>query len=228
MTAKVRAEFAENYDQERLRALGSTVRARLKANPDVVEAPFQDIEIFVAGKFMAQDECDRMIDMIDAAAQPSTLYDANHAANGYRTSFSANFDPRDPFVIQISKRIDDLLGIESPLGETIQGQRYLPGQEFKQHHDWFHYGTDYWDNEMARGGQRSFTAMVYLNKVESGGGTSFPQIDISVEPSPGALIMWNNACPDGTPNPKTLHAACPVLGGKKYVITKWYRTRPWN
>lgn len=228
MPTEVEAEFPENYDQERLRDLGTSVRGRLKGNPAVEEAPFQGIEIFVAGNFIAQNECARVIEMIDAIAQPSTLYDGDAPASGYRTSFSANLNPHDPFVAGISKRIDDLLGIDSPLGEPIQGQRYLPGQEFKQHHDWFHHGTDYWRQEMERGGQRSFTAMVYLNAVEAGGGTSFPEIDITFQPAPGALIIWNNARPDGTANPKSLHAGCPVVSGQKYVLTKWYRTRPWG
>jgi len=227
MNAHLGSAFPANYDQERLHNLGELVRSRMESNPKVAVAPFPDIEIFVAGDFMTLGECSRMIEMIDAAAQPSTLVDADYVTSGYRTSFSANFDPKDPFVAEISGRIDALLGIQGPLGETIQGQRYLPGQEFKQHHDWFHHGTDYWDREMQKGGQRSFTAMAYLNKVEGGGGTSFPHLDMTFEPSPGALIIWNNACPDGLANPRTLHAGCPVVNGSKYVITKWYRTRPW-
>ena len=42
------------------------------------------------------------------------------------------------------------------------------------------------------------------------------------------LVLWNNALPDGTVNDDTLHAATPVERGVKYVITKWFRTRPWR
>jgi prolyl 4-hydroxylase len=227
MAVHLQTEFPENFDQERLRNLGELVRQRLENDPATAAGSFEDVEIFVAGTFMTAGECSRMIAMIDAVAAPSTLYDADYATSGYRTSFSANFDPGDPFVVEISERIDALLGIEGRLGETIQGQRYLPGQEFRQHHDWFHYGMDYWEREMRQGGQRSFTAMVYLNGVESGGGTSFPYLDLTFQPSPGALIIWNNARRDGSPNPRTLHAGCPVVSGSKYIITKWYRTRPW-
>jgi len=44
----------------------------------------------------------------------------------------------------------------------------------------------------------------------------------------GALLIWNNMLPDGTPNPDVRHAALPVERGVKYVITKWFRTRPWG
>ena len=67
--------------------------------------------------------------------------------------------------------------------------------------------------------------MAFLNEVEEGGTTHFTNLSIGVTPKPGALLMWNNALPDGTPNENTLHAGTPVTKGEKYIITKWYRTR---
>ena len=49
--------------------------------------------------------------------------------------------------MSISRRIDDLLGLSPKMGETIQGQRYLPGQEFKPHCDWFYPDQPYWPAE---------------------------------------------------------------------------------
>ena len=54
-----------------------------------------------------------------------------------------------------------------------------------------------------------------------------PELGISDRPEPGALLIWNNADPDGVPNPYTLHAGTPVVRGVKYIITKWYRSRKW-
>jgi prolyl 4-hydroxylase len=42
------------------------------------------------------------------------------------------------------------------------------------------------------------------------------------------LVGWNNRRPDGSLNPATLHHAMKVRKGLKYVITKWYRERPWG
>jgi prolyl 4-hydroxylase len=130
--------------------------------------------------------------------------------------------------MSISRRIDDLLGIASKCGETIQGQRYLPGQEFKPHNDWFYADQPYWQHERKRGGQRSWTAMAFLNQVKEGGHTHFVNVGAQIEPKPGVLLVWNNAKPDGSPNIDTLHAGTPVIDGAKYVITKWYRTRAWK
>jgi len=110
----------------------------------------------------------------------------------------------------------------------MQGQRYLAGQEFKEHIDWFPPGSPGWQREGAFGGQRAVTVTVYLNAVEQGGETDFPKLDIAVAPRAGTLLIWNNADPDGVPNPRTSHAGNPVIRGTKYIVTKWYRCRRWR
>lgn len=221
------SEFPEDYDRARLKKAGEQVRARLAANPSVYKVPNDRIELFAVGDFMTASECERMIALTDEKAKPSTVYD--HTENkGFRTSYSGDVDPQDRFVRKIDRRIDDLLGIDPVLGESIQGQRYRPGQEFKPHHDYFHPQTAYFDLEMKRGGQRCYTAMVFLNEVEAGGTTDFVDLDLSIVPKPGVLLAWNNALPDGQLNWNTIHAGTPVQAGVKYIITKWYRTRPWG
>lgn len=214
-------------DQAALKRVGEQVRKRLSANKAIYTLPTDKAEIFAMGDFMNPDECQRMIAMIDQVARPSSVFDVEYGAD-YRTSYSGDVDPHDPFVRKISRRIDDLLGIESEWGETVQGQRYLPGQHFSPHCDWFYTEAEYWPKEAARGGQRSWTAMVYLNPVEGGGSTDFTQIGLSVEPKPGAILLWNNNDPDGAPNRWTIHSGTQVTAGAKYIITKWYRSRKWN
>ena len=70
--------------------------------------------------------------------------------------------------------------------------------------------------------------MAYINAVEAGGATAFTLLGIEIAPTPGVLLLWNNALPDGRPNEATLHAGAPVEAGAKYIITKWYRTRRWR
>ena len=214
-----------NPDQARLRRIGRKVRERLSALPEAYRLPTDQAEMYAVGDFFTPEECGRLMTMIDAVALPSRAYDATYES-GYRTSYSGDVDPGDPFVRKLQRRLDDLLGIDPNYGETIQGQRYLPGQEFQAHCDWFPAGA-YWDMEMDRGGQRSITAMAYLNDVEEGGATAFPRLGLTIDPKPGALLIWNNADPEGRPNPWTIHAGRPVVRGVKYIITKWYRSRSW-
>lgn len=214
-------------DKDALKRVGASVRQRLEADPEAYKVETDKAEIFAIGDFLSPAECQRLCMMIDVTAKPSTLHEQDYAS-GFRTSYSGDLDPRDPFVIGISRRIDDQLGMNPICGEAIQGQRYLPGQQFKPHNDWFYTSEKYWELERKRGGQRSWTAMAFLNEVEEGGETHFTEVGVKIEPKPGVLLVWNNALPDGTPNEDTMHAGTPVVKGAKYVFTKWYRTRKWS
>ena len=213
-------------ETKRLTSQAAGVRARLAADPSVYHFDTPNAELFAVGDFMSADECARMIAMVDRVAKPSATFDTPYSAN-YRTSYSGDVNHRDPFVRKISRRIDDLLGIPAEFGEAVQGQRYLPGQEFQAHCDFFYTDAPYWRHERNRGGQRSWTAMVFLNDVAEGGTTDFTELGLSIEPKPGVLLMWNNARPDGVPNDATIHAGRPVTKGEKYIVTKWYRAKPW-
>lgn len=216
-----------NPDKAALARVGNAVRARLEADPSVHRVPVEAAEIYALSGFISPDECTALMAMIDRVAQPSRVFDHGYGAH-YRTSFSGDMDPWDPFVRMIERRLDDLLGLPHEWGETFQGQRYHEGQQFKPHMDWFFTKAAYWKDEARKGGQRSFTAMAYLNDVEEGGTTDFTRIGVSIPPQQGALIVWNNARPDGSLNEDTMHAGTPVVRGAKYVITKWYRTRKWG
>jgi prolyl 4-hydroxylase len=110
----------------------------------------------------------------------------------------------------------------------VQGQRYAIGQQFKPHHDFFYTDQGYYKAEAESGGQRTWTAMAFLNAPEGGGQTAFPELDLKIAPRAGNLLVWNNMDSDGEPNRFTLHQGMPVIAGVKYVITKWYRERPWG
>ena len=216
----------EHPDMDTLARIGAKVRARLEADPSVYRIPADKVEIYAVANFFTPSECQRLMAIIDAVAEPSKLFD-NPYESGFRTSYSGNMSRADPFIRMIERKIDDLMGIPSENGETVQGQRYYAGQQFKPHQDYFHTRQPYWPEVRKRGGQRSWTAMAYLNPVEEGGATEFPNIALSVPPQPGALLIWNNMLEDGSPNIDTLHAGRPVIRGAKYIITKWYRARKW-
>lgn len=216
-----------NPDQAALKALGEQVRARLNADPKVERLPGEHAELWAVADFVTPSECERLMAMVDRTAVPSKVLDHGYT-EAWRTSYSGDVDSADSFVRMIERRIDDLLGIPHAWGETMQGQRYAEGQEFREHMDWFWTKAPYFKTEARRGGQRSFTAMIYLNAVDEGGDTAFINLGLSIPPQPGVLLIWNNAALDGSHNQYTLHAGMPVLRGIKYIITKWYRSRQWG
>ncbi|WP_404482761.1 2OG-Fe(II) oxygenase [Novosphingobium sp. BL-52-GroH] len=214
-------------DQKALARIGASVRERLADDPAARRLPEDRAEIYAIDDFLPVHACTRLMGLIDAVACPSDLIDAADWPD-YRTSYSGNLDAMDTCVQDLEARISTVTGIAATRGETPQGQRYQCGQFFHEHCDWFDTASSYWRRERRCGGQRSWTAMVYLNTVDEGGLTDFTRVALSVPPCPGTLLLWNNALPDGTPNPWTMHAARPVVRGVKYVVTKWFRTRTWQ
>ena len=196
--------------------------ARLAGTAGVQRVPTRELELFILRGFLDPETCAALIGRIDERRRPSEIADDIGIAN-YRTSETCDLDWRDPLVAGVDARIADLLGLSLAAGEPLQGQRYAPGQEFKPHTDTFEPGGADFYIHTAEGGQRSWTAMIYLNEPDDGGATRFKTIGKTVRPEAGKLLAWNNLLPDGRPNPATLHQGMKVRRGTKYVLTKWFR-----
>ncbi len=207
-------------------AVCERTRVALARNPMVTHVNTDKAAMFGRPGFLSMEECDALVAMMDANAIPSTLFSGSEKQ--FRTSDSCNLDPYHPFIQSISDRICRMMAADPATGESLQGQRYQPSQEYRAHCDWFPVTEGYWPAMRASGGQRCWTAMIYLGDVAQGGETHFPHLGYKIPPRKGMILMWNNMRPDGSPNPMTLHAALPVVSGVKHVVTKWFRERPWT
>ena len=217
--------FDEKADPGRLSAIGEAVAGRLRSTRGVEERGGDKAELFLLPGFLAPAECNRLVELIEGNLRPSPIYNDKTSARTSQTHF---FRAEEPEVVALQTKLDALLGLERRQAETLQGQRYDVGQEFRHHCDFFRAHKDYWQKERLRGGQRCWSAMVYLNRVEAGGKTDFPALDLQVEPEPGLLIAWNNMDRNGRHNDATRHAGLPVEAGRKYVVTQWYRMDEWS
>ena len=207
--------------------VGNTVRDRLSRTPNALKIPAMGLDLFVVRDFLTARECQQIIALIDKDRVPSGLL-APSADPEFRTSESCNLRLSDPVNLKVQAKIDGLMGIQPSHGETIQGQRYSEGQQFKEHHDFFFVSEPYWPEQEKMGGQRTWTAMIFLNEPDAGGQTWFTKANVRVTPRTGNLLAWNNLDEHGQPNPYSLHTGMPVGAGVKYIITKWYRERPWG
>lgn len=214
-------------DPVRLAAAGRQVSERLRDKPGVIALGGQQADLFVLPHFLDPAECARLVQVVDSRIGPSELFKGTEI-DGFRTSSTHYFDNGDPEIDALQKRICAMLGLPQSHAEVMQGQRYLPGQQYKHHFDYFTENQEYWRQERRRGGQRTWTAMVALGVPEAGGETDFARIHESVAPGLGALVAWNNMDPAGHPNSFTLHAGMPVLAGRKHVITQWFRQEEWS
>lgn len=186
--------------------------------------PSPKLELFIVRDFLDPSQCQHLIERIDQRRRPSDIVD-DIGIERFRTSETCDLDGQDPIVAAVDAKIGDLLGIPGNFGEPLQGQRYAPGQEFKPHTDTFNPGGPDYYAHCAEAGQRTWTAMIYLNRPEDGGATRFKTIGKTVRPETGKLLAWNNLLPGGAPNPATLHQGMKVRRGTKYILTKWFRER---
>ncbi len=196
----------------------------IAASPGVQRVPTRDLELFVFRDFVDPVTCAELMAQIDANRRPSDIADDIGIAN-FRTSETCDLDSKNSLVAGVEQRIAALLGLNLDLSEPPQGQRYAPGQEFKAHTDTFEPGGYDFYLYTAERGQRTWTAMIYLNEPEDGGATRFKTIGKTIRPETGKLLAWNNLLPDGRPNVATLHQGMKVRRGTKYIITKWFRER---
>jgi prolyl 4-hydroxylase len=207
--------------------VGEVVRNTLAKRQGAFKVPATGLEIFVVRDFFSAQECAALIGRIDSDLKPSRLL-AEEPDPEFRTSQTCELHPTDPLVSGLDRRIAEFMGLPPEYAETLQGQRYAVGQQFKQHHDFFYTDQPYWPDQEKVGGQRTWTAMGLLNNVEAGGQTYFERAGVRITPKTGNLIIWNNLDLAGEPNTYSLHQGMPVEAGTKYIVTKWFRGRKWG
>lgn len=189
--------------------------------------PSRLAELYIRRGFLPAADCAALIARIDARRRPSPLMD-HDGTPGFRTSETCDLDMADPLVAGVVARLAAYAGLDPACCEPLQGQRYDVGQQFKDHTDYFEATTDDAESFVSRYGQRTWTLMVYLNRPDAGGATRFKRLGKTIEPETGKLVGWHNLRPDGVPNYETLHAGLAVRSGVKYIITAWFRQRPWG
>lgn len=203
------------------------IAAHLAAQPGIQRVPSPKLTLFIQRQFLDADTCAALVALIDANRRPSTVSDFN-GDKAFRTSETCDLPGDDPLVARVNAALCAFTGLDPTHGEPLQGQRYAVGQEFKAHTDYFEpTGVDY-DLYCSVAGNRTWTLMAYLNEPEAGGATRFKVIDKTIQPDTGKLVCWNNRRDNGTLNPATLHHGMKVRAGTKYVITKWFREKPWG
>jgi prolyl 4-hydroxylase len=188
-----------------------------------------NVEIFTIDNFLLDEECDYLCAKILKSHYRSQVAGYGGEASVVledRTSSTSTLGNEDPLVREFNRKISEELGIPEENGETMQGQLYEVGQQFKHHNDYF--SGDSYINHCLYSGQRTYTFMIYLNDVEEGGETDFSTLGKQFTPKKGMAVVWKNSEGRNNENSATLHAGLPVIQGKKIIVTKWFRERKWD
>lgn len=153
-----------------------------------------EINLRLLENFLSTRECQELIDFAEKKSFfPSTvLYTDGRKDNTHpgRTSSNVYFGKsQNPLIKEIEKRVVDVFGFHLKRIEPLQIVKYLEGQKYDAHYDWF---PDPKYLERTNNHQRSHTIFVYLNDVFEGGETEFPNINKKFQPRTGNALFWKN------------------------------------
>jgi prolyl 4-hydroxylase len=189
----------------------------------------QTPRIVLLGNVLSHEECDALIDYSEQRLERSPVIadsDGKTQVHADRTSRGAMLQRGETELIaRVEARLAALARWPVERGEGMQLLRYEKGNEYRPHFDWFDPALPGPRKHLERGGQRLATIVIYLSEVEQGGGTSFPNIGLQVQPKKGSAVFFANTDLYGTPDRQTLHAGEPVVKGVKVIATKWLRAR---
>lgn len=181
--------------------------------------------VILFGGLLSATECDALIRAARPRLQRSTVV---HAVTGEdqtheaRTSEGASFRRGETALCRaLESRIARLLDWPIENGEGLQVLRYAVGAEYKPHFDYFDPADAGNAAQLARGGQRVATLVMYLNTPESGGATTFPEARFEAGAIQGNAVFFSYDRPH--PMTGTLHGGAPVHAGEKWIATKWLR-----
>ena len=205
---------------------------------NIFRTPDRDVEILFSlrapriallGGLLSDEECDALIDYGRSRLERSPVVsdtDGKTEVHAHRTSRGAMLQRGETELVQrIEARLAAVTRWPVENGEGLQMLQYEKGNEYRPHYDWFDASRPGPRKHLERGGQRVATIIMYLSDVDEGGGTSFPNIGLTVQPKKGCAVFFANTDAYRTPDEKTLHAGEPVQKGVKYIATKWLRER---
>ena len=193
--------------------------------------------------FLSDEECDRLVQLGSKRGyERSTLeeekdYDEEQLAkeregdDAYRTSTNTWCMDKcyeDKVTQRVIKRMVNATGIPDSYAEHLQLLSYVPGQYYKEHHDFSE------DTAFKIDGPRVLTFFLYLNDVEEGGATRLTDLTgddggifMDIQPKKGMALIWPSVLNEDPldMDVRTYHEALPVLKGRKFGANAWFYLR---
>jgi prolyl 4-hydroxylase len=184
-------------------------------------------DIAILENVLTPDECNELIALSKPKLERSRIVDHKTGAEEImelRSSYGTYFlRGENPLVQRLEKRLATLIGMPVDHGEGLQILHYAVGAEYQPHYDFFLPESSGSAVHVQKGGQRVVTVIMYLNDVEAGGETIFPELDFSVAPRKGSAVYFSYCDSQGKLDRMTLHGGAPVAQGEKWIATLWVR-----
>ena len=215
--------------KETLAGLAKT-HSSVRPSPDIEDQLIllhADPAVLLIPNFWSREACEQLIAVVRGSGAMSMRQSHVSAAEALalRTSRSVVMKPemarRIGAAPLVRKLFRDLaaLGVGGPqsgYGEYPQVVRYERGQHLDEHQDAFN-----WEEVQEQDGyQRQATFLLYLNDVEKGGATRFPELGIDVQPRCGQGLLFFPAFKDGRQDARTAHSAEAAVD-EKWIAQVW-------
>lgn len=172
--------------------------------------------------FLKPELCDYIIQRFGNSLQKTVT--VGEEIEGYRIAQGEWIYEEDDIIEEIKFELSKITNLPIRNQEKPHIVRYDIGGRYKPHHDYFFENVEDFDNQCTnRGGQRVFTAIIYLNDDFKGGETRFTEHDIDIKPKKGLLSIWRNLNDQSKPDWNTQHESIPVEEGTKWVLIFWIR-----
>jgi len=190
--------------------------------------------------WISEEECQYFIDQAKPKLHKATVAGRTlQAQDPGRRAMQAGIlydwdDPENP-ATRVANRTfafaSDALGIEFPLRyqEQFTVIQYGVDDEYRPHCDAGCTGEEYLP------GGRVATMVMYCQTATKGGGTTFTNANIFVQPQPGQASFFSYLGPPADGNSSSVkenrimddglteHSGCPIYEGEKWIVTLWMR-----
>ena len=194
------------------------------------ERPLADAPISIFRGVIPRSFCDYVMQLAEPALERAEVHDDEKGLRVHemRTSSIARFSVANMDVVLrlIEHQVAAISELPFQFQEDLNVLRYVPGEQYRPHFDFFDPRVARFREELATRGQRVATVLVYLSDDFEGGETSFEQLGFRFRGAPGDAIVFRNVDSAGEPDRRTLHAGLAPTSGEKWLISKWIRDRP--
>jgi len=198
----------------------------LKSGYEIGEQVANDPVIWVFDGFVSDLEREHIVEIAARRMSDAKVSRSGADAHSVKRTGSVAWVRHDqtPIVRGLVKRVSDLVGVPSNHSESLQVIHYAETQEYRPHYDAWDITTAKGREKTVIGGNRAVTALMYLNDVGEGGGTSFPNLEVEVEAVPGRMVIFHDLYPGQSErHVDSLHGGTPVIGGEKWACNLWFR-----
>lgn len=205
------------------------LESQLQTGDRLVDVGFMmsDPNVALLENLLSADECEELIERSRGKLKRSEVVNrstGDFEVNDVRTSEGTYFARGESETIsRVERRIAEITGVPVENGEPLQILHYGVGGEYLPHHDFFEPSDPGSAVHTRTGGQRIATLVLYLNTVEEGGETGFPELNVQVKARQGAAVYFEYLNAAGALDTRCLHAGSPVRRGEKWIATKWLR-----